>query len=95
VRLSVRGLFQFELGDLDAGSSDVTYAARRARLLPIEVTEPERQAAVWLAGNDLGDLAAVDDDTQPWRALGDCPNRLSGFERELPGAARSLSNTCT
>ena len=57
------GLFQFELGDLDAGRADVAYAARRARLLPIEVTEPERQAAVGLTGNDLGDLAAVDDDT--------------------------------
>lgn len=91
----MRGLFQFELGDLDAGGADVTYAARRARLLPIEVTEPERQAAVGLAGNELGDLAAVNDDTQPRRTLGDWANRLARLERELPGAPRSLSNTCT
>ena len=80
------GLFQFELGDLDTGRADVTYAARRARLLPIEVAEPEPQAAVELTGNDLGNLAAVDDNTQPWRTLGDWADRLSRFERELPAA---------
>src|SRR4029077_14618622 len=80
------GLFQFELGDLDAGRADVAYTACCARFLPIEVAEPEPEATVGLTGNDLGDLAAVDDDTQPWRTLGDWADRLSRFERELPGA---------
>ena len=42
-----------------------------ARLLPIEVAKSKRHSAVGCAGNALRDLAAVDDDPQARRLLGD------------------------
>src|ERR1043166_1316812 len=81
-----RKLLQFELGDLDARRADVLDAARRARLLPVEITEPQHLAAVGLAGRDLDDLSAIDDDAQAGRLLGDRGRLLTGVERTLPGA---------
>ena len=90
-----RTLFQFEFGDFDAGRFDIAYAARRARLLPIEVSEPEGQAAVGLTPNDLCDLAAVDNDTQSGRVLVIGPTDWPGSTASFQARARSLSNTCT
>src|SRR5262249_49767681 len=79
-------LFQLDLHKLDTRRARVADAAWCAGLLPIKVAKAQPLVAIGFAGDNLGDLAAVDDDPDSGRFLGDGGDRLARLQHEPPSA---------